>query len=148
MRRNPKLIALALVLAAAGCGRDAGQLTAPTEPRLTTFSRTYGVSAVTLTGSPPAQAGFSGGHVDAVLVADADGSFTFLGTVESNDGPDAFFKPANQALRLTAVPVGTGCVFDQWVLSTPTNVSITVAGNPINVDDYRPYSYARAEFVC
>jgi hypothetical protein len=146
MRIDSRLASLALVLLAAACGRDASPLAAPAEPRASTWTRTYGVSAVTLDAGTFQPTSPSGGHVVVELVVDATSATTQIGQVESNDGPYSFFKPANYGLRLTAVPTGSGCTFRRWVLGT--SPTLTVYSNPINMDDYRPYSIARAEFLC
>ena len=151
MRIEPRLAFLSLVLLAAACGRDTSTLAAPSAPRASTWTRTYVVSAVTLDAGTHQPTSPSGGHVVVELVADATSAATQIGQVESNDDLYSFFKPANYRLRLTAVPTGSGCTFWHWVLGTATTppTTITVTTNPVNMDDdFRPYSNARAEFLC
>src|ERR1044071_8980479 len=124
MRIDPRLVSLSFALLAAACSRDTSPLAAPSEPRASTWTRTYGVSAVTVDASTLQPTSPSGGHVVVELVADATSAATQIDEVESNDGPYSYFKPANYSLRLTAVPTGAGCTFGGWVLGTPTNPSV------------------------
>ena len=149
MRIDPRLVSLSFALLAAACSSDTSPLAAPSEPRASTWTRTYGVSAVTVDASTLQPTSPSGGHVVVELVADATSAATQIDEVESNDGPYSYFKPANYSLRLTAVPTGAGCTFGGWVLGTPTNPSVgSTNSSQINMDDLRPYSFARAQFRC
>jgi hypothetical protein len=149
MRIDSRLVSLSLVLLAAACSRDASPLAAPSEPRASTWTRTYTISAASVDATTLQPTSSSGGHVVVERVADATSVATQIGEVESNDDLYSFFKPANYSLRLTAVPTGTGCTFRGWVLGTPTDFDANgTDSNPINMDDLRPYSIVRAEFLC
>lgn len=150
MRTSRCILAVSLVLAAA-CGRDAASPVAPAapaEPLASTWTRTYEVSALTYTGTGLNRTLSlnSGGYVKVELVPDnsAMGAYE-LGTVESGGDVGYFYKPANNSVRLTAIPY-SGCTFTRWRF--PGAGSATATVNPINMDNYHSYYRVQGEFQC
>lgn len=149
MRISRFVLAASLVLAAA-CGRDATTpLATPGGPAASTWTRTYWISGLTLTGgrfnwSP---ASFVGGYVKVELVSDNPLMLPYeLGRVDADGDAVSFYKPANNSVQLTAVPTVAGCSFHGWAFGTST--STTTSQNPINMDNYHPWYQVRAEFRC
>jgi hypothetical protein len=143
------VLALALALTAA-CGREASPVAAPDQPSLSTWTRTYYISGMTYQGSRfniyPAS--YVGGYVKVELVPDNPlmGAYE-LGRVDADGDAASFYKPADNAVRLTAVPTVAGCTFRRW--SFPgSGTSTTVSSNPVNMDNYHPFYQVQGEFLC
>lgn len=148
MRMSRCVLALA-VLAAAACGREASPVAAPDEALRSTSTRTYYVTGQTWQGTrfnlTPAL--FSGGYIKVELVPDNTQMGAYeLGTVQADGDAVSFYKPANNSIRLTAIPTGSGCTFRGWVF--PTSSSIATTANPINMDNYHTYYQVRGDFLC
>ncbi|HST63242.1 MAG TPA: hypothetical protein VLK84_31315 [Longimicrobium sp.] len=151
MRISRFVLAATLTLVAA-CGRDAATpLAAPDEASASSWTRSYWISGLTYTGSHLnwSLASFAGGYVKVELVPDYSsmGAPYELGTVPADGDAMSFYKPANNSLRLTAIPTVAGCTFHGWKFNL-SSTSIATQANPISMDSYRTYSQARAEFRC
>jgi hypothetical protein len=154
------LFALGALLLAASCAPDAGQLTAPDQPLRSAGTRTYTLYALSWwydygTQTTQVFSSYNSGYIQVEQVSDADGSASQIAAVQSGTGPNtqSVTKPDGYSLRLTAVPTASRCKLWRWVLKTPSGSSTTLGGrttppNPINMDSYSQYSYARADFFC
>lgn len=149
MRISRCVLSLTLVLAAA-CGRDAASpVAAPDQPLRSTWTRTYYISGITYQGSRfniyPGS--YVGGYIKVELVPDNTlmGAYE-LGRVDADGDAVSFYKPADNSVRLTAVPTVAGCTFRGWKF--PTSSSYATTANPINMDNYHPYYQVSGDFLC
>jgi hypothetical protein len=151
MRTIHRAFAVVLTLAAAACGDHTQPAAAPAGPLKSEWTRTYLVSGRTYQGTKPfnmVPATFVGGYIKVEAVPDnpAMGAYE-LGIVYADWDPgSSFFKPANHSLRLTAIPTQANCTFRGWLF--PTSSSIATTSNPVNMDNYRPQSEVRGDFLC
>lgn len=148
MRMSRYVLAMALA-AAAACGSEGSPVATPGQPLQSTWTRTYYVTGQTLQGTRfnLTPAAFSGGYIKVELVPDNTlmGAYE-LGTVPADGDAVSFYKPANNSVRLTAIPTVSGCTFRGWVF--PTSSSIATTANPINMDSYHTYYQVRGDFLC
>jgi hypothetical protein len=147
--RISRCILAGSLAALAACGRDAGTpVAAPDEPLASTWTRTYEISSLTYTGTRfnLTLSLINGGYIKVELVPDNPlmGAYE-LGRVESGGDVQSFYKPADNSVRLTAVPA-SGCTFRGWVF--PTSSSVATTANPINMDNYHTYYQVRGDFLC
>lgn len=153
MQKIRPLLALGAALLVTGCAPDSEQLVEPAQPLRSDWTRTYSVSGQTyehfgLGNNQPVS--YAAGYLVVELVADVGGSASQVGIVWGEfDDAQSFYKPSGYSLRLTAVSTQSNCDFWRWVLSTPTGTTTTTgSSSQINMDDARPYSIVRGDFLC
>jgi hypothetical protein len=151
MRTTQRIVLAASLLLTAACSQDSARVLGPGEPARSTWTRTYYFRGATYQGAHPfsaVPAAFSAGYVKVEMVPDNPlmGAYE-MGRVDADGdlyGP--FYKPADNSIRLTAVPTVSGCTFLGWIFGTSSSISTTQ--NPINMDSYKVYSQATGKFLC